>query len=90
MYMGVFGLVFTFGCKTPDPPDASATAVATAYGAVLTTGDLQAEIPEDISVRDSARWADRIIADWHQRRALVHLAETELPEMERDFEREVA
>ena len=90
IWMGVLGLLFAFGCKTPDAPDASATVVATAYDAVLTAGDLQAEIPADISARDSAGWADRIIADWHQRRALVHLAETELPEMERDFEREVA
>ena len=89
-WMGVFGLLCAFGCKTPDAPDVSATVVATAYDAVLTAGDLQAEIPADISARDSAGWAERIIADWHQRRALVHLAETELPEMERDFEREVA
>lgn len=88
--MGVFGLLCAASCKTPDAWDASATVVATAYDAVLTTGDLQAEIPADISARDSAGWADRIITDWQERRALVHLAETELPEMERDFEREVA
>ena len=90
IWVGVFGLLCAASCKTPDAPDASTTVVATAYDAVLTIGDLQAEIPAELSARDSAGWAERIIADWHQRRALVHLAETELPEMERDFEREVA
>ena len=90
IWVGVFGLLCAASCKTPDAPDASTTVIATAYDAVLTVGDLQAEIPAELSARDSTGWADRIIADWHQRRALVHLAETELPEMERDFEREVA
>lgn len=89
-WLGLFGLLCASGCKAPDAPDPSATVVATAYDAVLTVGDLRTEIPAGISPRDSAGWADRIIADWHQRRALVHLAETELPEMERDFKREVA
>jgi hypothetical protein len=78
------------GCKAPATPDPGAVVIATAYGDALTVADLLAEVPPGLTARDSAGWADRVIADWHQRRTLVHLAETELPEMELDFEREVA
>ena len=83
-------LLLATGCKGPDTAAPSAIIVATAYGDVLTAADLKADMPAGLSTRDSAGWADRIIADWHQRRAIVHLAQTELPEMERNFEREVA
>ena len=83
-------VVFAAGCKAPEAPDPSSIVVATAYDDALTVADLQAEIPQGLTDRDSAAWADRLVADWHQRRTLVHLAETELPDMERDFEREVA
>jgi len=86
---GLTGLMGMPGCKAPEAPDPSAVVVATAYGDALTVADLLTEIPPGLTPRDSTGWADRIIADWHQRRAIVHLAHTELPEMERDFEREV-
>ena len=83
-------LLSAAGCKGPDTASPSAVIVATAYGDVLTAAELKADMPAGLSTRDSAGWADRIIADWHQRRAIVHLAHTELPDMERNFEREVA
>jgi len=84
-----WGLALLTACKDPDPVDPAATVVATAFGEVLTVGDLQAEMPPRLSAADSAVWANRLIADWQQRRTVVHLAETELPDTERDVEREV-
>ena len=87
--VGTVYILGSVGCKAPEAPDPSSIVVATAYGDALTVAELQAEIPGGLTARDSAAWADRLIADWHQRRTLVHLAETELPDMERDFERQV-
>ena len=87
--LGLIGLWGWSGCKAPETADPGAVVVATAYGDALTVADLLAEVPPGLTARDSAGWADRIIADWQQRRTLVHLAKTELPEMELDFEREV-
>ena len=82
-------LALLFGCKGPVPVNPDAVTVATAYGEFLTVADLQAEMPPRLTAEDSAAWADRLIGDWQQRRTVVHLAETELPESERDVEREV-
>ena len=68
------------------PEDA---VVATAYNDVLTLGALQKECPAKMNPEDSAAWSQRFISGWQQRRTLVHLAQTELPEEEMDFEREV-
>ncbi|MEC8597601.1 MAG: hypothetical protein VXY61_04535 [Bacteroidota bacterium] len=88
--LGLIGLWGWSGCKAPETADPGAVVVATAYGDALTVANLLAEVPPGLTARDSAGWADRVIADWQQRRTLVHLAKTELPEMELDFEREVA
>lgn len=82
-------LALLLGCKGPAPVNPGAVTVATAYGESLTVADLQAEMPPRLTAEDSAAWADRLIADWQQRRTVVHLAETELPDSERDVEREV-
>ena len=82
-------LALLLGCKGPEPVDPGAAIVATAYGETLTAADLMAEMPPRLSPADSAAWADRLIADWQQRRTVVHLAETELPDTERNVEREV-
>ena len=89
LFLTAWGLALFTGCKDPEPVDPAAAIVATAYGETLTGGDLLAEMPTRLSVADSAVWADRLIADWQQRRTVVHLAETALPEPERDVEREV-
>ena len=82
--------LLAFGCKGPELPEPGSAVVATAYGVNLTAADLLLERPPQLSEAASAAWAERLIADWHQKRTLVHLAETELPEAERNFDREVA
>lgn len=76
---------------TPRPPEAAPTAVvASAYGATLTAEDLVYLLPASLSPEDSAAQAQRAIGEWQQRQTLVHLASTELPAEERDFDRAVA
>ena len=67
-------LALLLGCKGPAPVNPGAVTVATAYGESLTVADLQAEMPPRLTAEDSAAWADRLIADWQQRRTVVHLA----------------
>ncbi len=78
------------GCKAPSTETAPETVLATAYGAALQASDLMAAIPDGIASDDSTTLAERAIADWLQRQTLVHLALTELPQEERDFDRAVA
>jgi len=82
-------MLFVVGCKPAEVLDPSLQVVATAYREKLTLGDLQKECPAHITGEDSAVWSKHFIADWQQRRTLVHLAQTELPDNERDFENEV-
>jgi len=77
------------GCKPPAPETTPDTVVATAYGQSLTASELKAGLPEGLSLPDSAARADRAISEWLERQTIVHLAETELPEEERDFDRTV-
>lgn len=74
------------GCKPPAPETAPDTVVATAYGIELTASDLLGIIPQGLSPADSAARAERAIGEWLQRQTLTHLAETELPEDERNVE----
>lgn len=80
---------FASGCKNSEPPNPLTAVVATAHGDELTLGEINAEMPAPLTGMDSASWCQRFIADWQQRRTLVHLAKTELPESERDFHREI-
>ena len=80
---------FASGCKNSEPPNPLTAVVATAHGDELTLGEISAEMPAPLTGMDSASWCQRFIADWQQRRTLVHLAKTELPESERDFHREI-
>ncbi|MCH1575662.1 MAG: hypothetical protein L7S67_05265 [Flavobacteriales bacterium] len=77
------------GCKPPAPETTPDTVVATAYGQSLTASELMEGLPEGLSSADSAARADRAISEWLERQTIVHLAETELPEEERDFDRTV-
>lgn len=88
-FAAAFLLAGMMGCKEPDRTVTAETIVATAYGSSLSAADLMAMMPSGLSPGDSASSADRAIADWLQRRTLVHLAESELPESERDFNRAV-
>ena len=85
----VLACVLILGCREEAQPDPGAAVMATAYGDVLTLSDLLAEMPPALSVADSTIWANRIIADWQQRRTVVHLAKTELPENDRNVDLEV-
>ena len=66
--LGLIGLWGWSGCKAPETADPGAVVVATAYGDALTVANLLAEVPPGLTARDSAGWADRVIADWQQRR----------------------
>jgi hypothetical protein len=78
------------GCKPPAPETTPETILATAYNQTLTASDLAAEIPAGLTPMDSTARVDRAITDWLQRQTLAHLALTELPMEERDFDRAVA
>ena len=82
-------LALLSGCKAPDEGAAAEEVVATAYGVSLTAAELTASMPAGLAATDSAARAERAIQEWLQRRTLVHLAETELPFEERDFDRAV-
>ena len=77
------------GCKPPAPETAPDTVVATAYGLSLKASELMEGLPDGLSPADSTARADRAISEWLERQTMVHLAETELPEEERDFDRAV-
>lgn len=76
-------------CKQPAPATNPDTIVATAYGQSLKASELLSGFSTGLSSADSAARAKRAIAEWLERKAIVHLAETELPEEERDFDRAV-
>ncbi len=84
------GLALTvLGCKDPGPVTTPETVVATAYGARLTASELMEGLPLGLEPADSALRAQRAIDDWLQRQALVHLAESQLPQEERNVDRAV-
>ena len=76
-------------CKPPAPETTPDTVVASAYGRSLKASELLSGFPSGLSSIDSASRANRAISEWLERQAIVHLAETELPEKERDFDRAV-
>ena len=82
-------IAMSSGCKPPSPETDPETVLATAYGAELTASDLMAEIPAGLTEEDSTARAGRAVSDWLQRQTLTHLALTELPVEERDFDRAV-
>jgi hypothetical protein len=78
------------GCKPPAPETTPDTVVASAYGQTLTASELMDGMPSGLSSADSMVRANRAINNWLERQSIAHLAATELPEAERDFERAVA
>ncbi len=82
-------LMLLGGCKPPAPETTPDTVVASAYGHSLKASELIDGLPAGLTPSDSAALAARAVSEWLERQAIVHLAETELPAEERDFERTV-
>ena len=88
--MGIGLVLVLMGCKEQRPATTPEMVVASAYGTNLTASELMEGLPRGLSPKDSLIKADRAINDWLQRQSLVHLAESELPEEERNVSRAVA
>jgi len=67
-------------------PDADDPVVARAFEETLHASDLRAVVPMGITPEDSAAIAQRYIANWLREQVIVHQAETNLAEEQKDFE----
>jgi hypothetical protein len=81
----VIAALSLWGCATreDDPND---PPVAFAYGQYLRQSDLRTMIPMDATPQDSAARAGTIIDGWLREQALLHRAEQNLGEADKDFE----
>lgn len=71
-------------CTTPEDP--TDPPVAHAYGQHLRRSDIRVLIPMDATAEDSAARAATIIDGWLHEQALLHRAEKNLSEADKDFE----
>src|SRR5690606_17200942 len=65
------------------------TVVARAYQDELLWSDLRNVIPFNIAAADSAALAQQFIHNWLKRRTVLHQAEQNLADTEKDFERQL-
>ncbi len=74
-------------CASADAPDDK--ALATAYGEQLLRSDLRRMVPPDATPEDSAALAQRVIDNWLRSRVLLHKAEENLTEEQKDVDRQL-
>lgn len=72
--------------ETQDFPD---TAVARAYDRVLSLDEIKAIVPDQANDEDSLTLAERYINDWLKEQVILFNAERNLPEEQKQFEREL-
>lgn len=59
-------------------PEAGSVAVATAFGHALTKDSLAHWVPDDLSLEDSAQFAERVIERWMREQTLLAHAQSQL------------
>jgi hypothetical protein len=72
------------GCSAPEVPED--TVVAVAFDKPLHRGDLRQVIPIGTSAADSVAMAQAFIRNWLEKQVVLHKAEANLADADRDFE----
>lgn len=89
---GIFILLFILvGCgrKAAEEAIVANDAVAIAYDHVLSWEELRAIIPDQASIEDSTMLSERYVNEWLKEQVIVHNAEQNLSEEQKQFEREL-
>lgn len=84
--LALLGMVLA-SCQKPEADTPETIARVGLYN--LFADDLSARMPEGLSTADSARMADQIVRDWVLDKALLTLAEENLPPEQKDVQKQL-